>query len=81
MHQGKLIKLTEEGQTDLVVQLLCPCDEPVDLLPAIDDLVNVFHHDALHLIHLSFHFGQPAHLLWVIRAVPHLVSKRRPAPQ
>jgi hypothetical protein len=72
------VAINRHNVTDLVMQLLCPRDEPIDLFPAIYDLVNVFHHDAFHLIHLSFHSGQPAHLLWVIPTVLHLISKPRP---
>jgi hypothetical protein len=41
-------------------------------------LVDVFHHDAFHFRDLSFHFGQPAHLLRVIHTVLHLLSKPWP---
>jgi hypothetical protein len=41
-------------------------------------LVDTFHHDAFHFRDLGFHFGQPAHLLWVIHTVLHLLSKPWP---
>uniref|UniRef100_A0A0A8Y6C5 Uncharacterized protein n=1 Tax=Arundo donax TaxID=35708 RepID=A0A0A8Y6C5_ARUDO len=48
------------------------------MFPTIEGLVDVFHHDAFHFRDLSFHFGQPAHLLWVIHTVLHLISKPWP---
>ena len=43
-------------------------DQQLNLLPSIEHLLDVIHHDFLHLTHLLLHRAHFTHRLWVRRA-------------